>query len=117
MNANNPETSADLRTLTVPLGVKVKAVMYVSIDDGTYQTSTNWLITDPDQSDSTPNFDNTTIRMVGFDDSKARHTGTEAYVYTNTSSQVRSRASASTADHFFRICTHGWIDPRGRNIA
>lgn len=115
VSAANPGTSAVLRTLSVPLGIKVLAHWVGTIIDNGYASVTYGLITSPDMTDVAAAADvnnmNTNFSAVsGFVVCTSNASGT---TLTNTSSQVRSRLSLSDADITLRIQVEGWTDPRG----
>lgn len=100
IGAAAPGTSAATRTLTVPLGIRMRVI-------GTAYTTTidNVLISDlsiPDQVVSSGAFSTATSGQGGgyFD------------VFTNTASQVRSRNAVGNG--VLNINTRGWVDTRGR---
>lgn len=115
VSANNPGTSAVLRTLTVPLGIVVQAMWVGSIVDNSYASATYCVITSPSQTDVAANITtnaNFAVSATGLTTFASTASG---MTRTNTSSQIRSRLSASDADITLRMQTDGWIDPRGRN--
>ncbi len=113
-NATDPGASAVLRVLTVPLGIKVSALLTHHLIDLTSTTATLGLLTSPDQTDTTPsttvfNFRTDVAGATGFISCTA-----EIPTRTDTSGQVRTRLSQSSADHIEAGVTRGWIDTRGR---
>lgn len=105
----NPGTSAALRTLSVPLGVRVKAVIGYVDDNGS--TSHYDIVTSPDQAD-------TAAAITSANCSADNTSGTliatcPMEIWTNTSSQIRTRQSASGAGDTVNINTFGWYDPLG----
>jgi hypothetical protein len=116
VDASNPGTSAVTRTLTVPTGVVVQAIIHH------YGLSTtganNLLYLSPldvnDEAPSTiasPLADHVVMQAaaglsVGY--------GTRI-VRTNTSGQVRSRVADTTTNYSLRLATFGWIDSRGKD--
>lgn len=115
ISAANPGTSAVTRTLTLPVGIRVKA----SLGVGSTATAANTdfagaiLITDLSTTDTAPtnaiynaaNFINSGIGTI---------IGSAVDVWTNTSAQVRSRIANSAAGTTFVLTTLGYLDPRGR---
>ncbi len=104
-------TTATLQTLTVPNGIRVKAILSAYITNaaavaGTYLSS-------PDQTDLAPSESAAPlVNIYGDDNSGARQGASQVQVWTNTSRQIRSRSlNASTT---LRISTFGWVDTRGR---
>ena len=110
LNTSSSSTTAALQTLTTPLGVKVRALMMI----GTNQTGgVSILVTSPDDADTAPSGSGAGPWSVPPDTSG--FVASHNIIRTNTSSQVRLRASAASG--FSNICfyTLGWIDDRGRN--
>lgn len=110
----NPGTSAVTRTLTsIPTGIRVKARVIFSLFNGSPSVSYGNL-TDLACADLAP----ASFPMVA---QTSTSTGNVAWdfnpilVMTNTSSQVRSRVSFSSAAVAINIVTMGWIDRRGRD--
>lgn len=99
--ASTSTTSAANLTLSVPTGIRVKA------DINAYgANSAAVLITTPDQTDTAPS---TTVYSLY--SSVADTEQIQMQVYTNTSAQIRHRASGSTS---LSIVTRGWSDNRGQ---
>jgi hypothetical protein len=98
-------TTQVLKTLTVPLGLKVLAKFsyYMASAAGSREA----LLLDPDQTDTVPSSTVHTVRMG----SSAAFTFQQE-VRTNTSSQIGER-SAGTFTR--QIMTKGWIDTRGKS--
>ncbi|MCK1479332.1 hypothetical protein IVB27_32480 [Bradyrhizobium sp. 197] len=100
-------TTADTPTLTVPTGVQVRAIIFglgVNAASGT-----TWAITCPDQTDTLP----ATSFFTGIVGANNQNVTYSQVVRTNTSAQVRRRASAASTTIY--INTHGWLDRRGRD--
>lgn len=99
-------TSASLLALTVPAGIKAGAKVYA-----TFLTSNTKLvlISSPDQTDSDPS---SISNMRG--QAANQNPSLTEIIRTNTSRQIRARASVSTGA-FFDVLTFGWIDARGRS--
>lgn len=107
VNATPGHTTADTRTLTVPTGTKVNALMHLTMVDGTGQPLA--VITSLDQTDFAPSLTGgaqLACAVVGI------YGATDINVRTNTSAQVRSRVNSTTAQ--IVLNTYGWIDTRGR---
>ena len=116
VDATDPGTSAVTRTLTVPTGLIVNAMIAL----GVLPSSTNHTqyVSPLAVTDQAP-LDNTTTPAVspafttGF-------TGTTQWFFqtlrirTNTSGQVRTRSSDSSTNDRCAIVTYGWIDDRGK---
>jgi hypothetical protein len=105
----NPGTAAVLRTLTVPLGVSVVALVTVGVTDTT-PIGPCVALSDPATTD--------TAASVGVNCVlRANAAGTVAAsmrVRTDTSGRIRSRLSASDANVTFTLGTLGWIFTRGQ---
>jgi hypothetical protein len=100
-----------MRTLSVPIGVKVRAHVNVYVQGN---VNVGLYISDPDANDELP--------VVGatapLSDTYANSTKSEFYrlmEWTNASAQVRSRLSAADASIALAMATLGWVDTRGRN--
>ncbi|MDA9539224.1 hypothetical protein ACM41_24290 [Bradyrhizobium sp. CCBAU 21362] len=112
----NPGTAAVLRTFTVPLGVRVKALLSVSVQNtGTAAQFANILISDPTLSDVAPSSATTTMSVYLNTAGQIVVQGGQASCWTNTASQARTRMLFSDANIFFYIGTLGWTDRRGRD--
>lgn len=99
-------TSGALLTCSVPTGVVVYADLSVYCADtaATYA----WLRS-PSQTNNAASLSNCDIAVTGGSNVSDMH----KTVSTNTSSQIRHRASAAFTA--FDVWTHGWTDTRGRN--
>lgn len=112
INATNPGTSAVLRTLSVPSGISVNARIIAAVINSGATGPTGLAI-------STPNLPDPGLSILLQVDGVSNATGrviigsAEVYVYTNTSSQIRSRLPFSDANVILRIQTMGWTDTRG----
>lgn len=91
-------TSATLLTLSVPRK-RVKAIFNVSLGGGQTQ-----YFSDPSVTDLAPSSTATPLAQVG------ASSFNELYVWTNTSAQVRNRATSAGSNYY--VATLGWIDPR-----
>lgn len=103
-------TSAVLTTLSVPLGVSVISMCNYQFrndgDEGYVYVSNPAVDDEAPSNGSTPPFGT-------FKNDVARSDSSKDYVRTNTSSQVRARASVSM--ELWKIATLGWADTRGRD--
>lgn len=114
VDATNPGISAVTRTLSVPIGVKVLAIVNAAAA-GASNNLTAYL-SSLDLTDATPS--KTAAPLGGL---MTPGTGTNNWtanihrVWTNTSAQIRSRFDASGASDILRIATLGWLDRRGRD--
>lgn len=109
-NAAPGVTTAVNRTLSVPPGVNVRAQLNVVVSDGS--NAAHALISDPGTTDSASNLSAAPLPTVYNITGNASNTMGNQIVRTNTSSQVRTRMSATSST--LRLATLGWYDPRGR---
>lgn len=105
---NNYGASAVTETLTVPIGIRIEAY-----GDHSFNTNTNvgGVITDLSNSDIDPV---TASNQTVFTSSGAAVAHAYWRAFTNTSGQVRFRASATGAAIYIYISTFGWFDTRGK---
>src|SRR6266436_4793738 len=111
VNSTSTGTAAVTATLTVPTGVKVTALANWGASPAGGATQPSLLITSLDQADTAPT---TTITTIGIDTASATSIAAPAQTRTNTSAQVRYRASKSSANITISAATMGWLDTRGR---
>lgn len=113
----NPGTSAVSRTLTVPTGVSLDALLFVG---GYYASNAFTILVSPlSVSDQAPQAIGTAA-LSGFSSSSAMNSVagwnfSPLTVRVNTSAQVRTRISSSGASDRLGLITRGWIDSRGRD--
>lgn len=115
--ANNPGTSAVLRTLTVPSGINVLAIINVAAQSSVLTGGLSVYLSDPavnDEAASDVIAPLVSLR-ANFGAGTGDHTQGPKTIRTNTSSQIRSRHQSSDANTNFYIATLGWIDRRGRD--
>ena len=118
IDATNPGTSAVTRTLTVPTGVQVFALINAGVYTGT-TGGVGAVFSSLDVSDQAPQTG--TTAALGSFNTITGQTGTSNWILaphtvrTNTSAQIRSRISASGAADHVGIITRGWIDLRGQS--
>lgn len=105
----NPGTSAALKTLSTPLGVRTRAIF--AFDFTTVSAGAYVLVTSPDTTDNAPNANQFTLANR---EGSSEISG-QLETWTNTSSQVRVRFSASDGNSIYAISTAGYMDPRGQN--
>lgn len=112
VNVTNPGTSSALRTMTVPTGVRVNAII-LAIGQST--TDARFVLSSPDVSDQVPS--GSTLGAGIFSGSGATTVqGMQiTNVRTNTSAQVRTRNNFSDAGTIIILSTAGWLDRRGRD--
>lgn len=111
VSATNPGTSGVLRTLNIPMGLKVRPDILVTVADLTSSQILS-LVTSPDETDRVPSATDFTI------DTANTGSGVQATValsatFSNTVGQVRTRFDRSGANDTLLINTFGWIDDLG----
>lgn len=104
-------TTAALRTLTVPTGVKVFAKLTVGFESQTAATTWGVYISSPDQTDVAANTQNYSLSYFADASAAQNFLFRHPPVRTNISGQVRAIASTTVN---LRLGTHGWVDHRGR---
>lgn len=120
VSASGSGAAAVTRTLGVPVGLRVKAVVNVGLYSGTSGrdsvylsdlSNTDLAATDPNAAMAAPLWS-----FGGAPTSSAFRYGTGMIaVWTNTSAQIRSRQGVGGASDVLYISTLGWVDHRGRN--
>lgn len=104
-----PGTSAVLRTLTVPAGLKVQ-VIGSAMAGGHATQYARLLVSDPDTSDTDPGGAMQTAMQPSVGEGVF---GVGTYgCYTDTASQVRTRLDYSDATTSITLTTFGWVDDR-----
>ena len=117
VDATNPGTAAVTRTLTVPTGVNVDAIISVGGFVGSNSFTIN--VSSLDVNDQAAQA-YATGSLTGFPGAGTLSGAANGWVFssmrvrTNTSGQVRSRLSASGASDRLGIITRGWTDDRGK---
>ena len=109
VNETAPGSASELKPLSVPVGVKVEAIVSWALIDTA--TQRQMFILSPDQANTTPT---TTIYDIGLGSSGGR-INSRLRTRTNTSGQVRRVLSGSGAGTTVQATTHGWVDGRGRD--
>ncbi|MDP1673383.1 MAG: hypothetical protein Q8L65_09725, partial [Burkholderiales bacterium] len=106
-------TSAVLRTLSVPAGLKVQAEFFAYYRNTSGSPDgCNMYFTDPDLTDLAPNMTLSPGTAPGGDGSTLdTRMGAVNFIYTNTSRQVRSRVGATGGSITLYMVTRGWRDP------
>jgi hypothetical protein len=116
VDITNPGTSAVTRTLKVPTGVKVRAMLNVEFIPATSTQNALYL----SSLDVTDGAASLTVAPLGTaiggttSAINAIAGGVPATIRTNTSAQIRSRMATSAAGDTLRIATLGWVDRRGK---
>jgi hypothetical protein len=113
-NATAAGTDAVTVTVSTPLGVVTRARLAAEIVDPTPAAATLMLVTALAQTDTVPSSTLHDLRTPATGATTPAGSSSVVEVYTNTSSQIRYRLSASTADLGTKIGTIGWNDARGK---
>lgn len=114
VDAANPGTAAVTRTLSVPTGIKVLAIMNAMAHLAGGGNVSQLYLSSLDSTDMAASRAAAPLGTVDTGGTADAGGQTQARVWTNTSAQIRSRLSASTANNSVRIATLGWLDRRGR---
>lgn len=113
VGGTDPGTSAVTRTLSVPVGVKVVAIITAQVFNGG-TVSNSWYLSDLAQPDTAAGISVYSVRTQG---SSSGLSVSYLEITTNTSAQIRSRMQSSGSGQGFAILTNGWVDTRGRLAA
>jgi hypothetical protein len=113
VNDGNPGTAAVTRTLKVPIGVQVDAMVIHSVTQGgTGGANSYGLLSSLLDTGAAPSVAVHDVAIASNNDSFGNSVSRE--ITTNTSAQIRSRLSGSIATTVETVTTLGWIDTRGR---
>lgn len=104
-------TNAILRTLTVPIGVAVTALIIGSYRPAS-STSGYCYLSSPDEADQAASAAVHTVKAELTSEGGSFQTS----IRTNTSGQIRTRVSAAASSDNLTVTTRGWLHPRGRNL-
>lgn len=107
ISAGTLSSTPTLTTLTIPTGVKVKALFRGKVDTA----NCFFLFSSPDDSQRIAN--TPTGNFTGSFNTAVASTGFDLAIITNTSAQIY--ASDNGAGATFYIYTRGWIDTRGKD--
>lgn len=107
--ASNTGTSAVLLALTVPTGISVDADIALSLQDTGSSARTDFVFSSPLVTDIDPA---TMYDFALFGTSGNVSANSALVITTNTSGQIRYRASRSGASTYVVLKTRGWIDGR-----
>ena len=110
LSTSTPSLTAVSLTLTVPTGVVVEARNTLGLQDGG-TTIKYFLLTSLASADTTPS--SSAFTLIGGGDTTSSTSGAYAQTWTNTSAQIRYRASVIVTVAFI-IITNGFVDNRGR---
>jgi hypothetical protein len=114
VNVTNPGTAAVTRVLTVPTGVRVKAVMNAQAKSVT-TAGLNCLLSDLAITDAAASLTVAPLGNMGYGGNLTGGPFAQLGIWTDTSASIRSRFSASAGSDALVIATTGWIDRRGRD--
>ena len=116
VNVTNPGTAAVTRTLTLPTGVRVKALLSVGGTVLASDPGPNAIyISDLSVSDQAAAQGGAVSFQVTQPASATQAVMGQVSVMTNTAAQVRSRVQSSTANVVLVMNTNGWVDRLGRD--
>ncbi len=109
-------TTAITQTLTgVPGGIIAEPVLSLTVDlTASAVLGESIYLSSLDQPDLAADGGNSQV-AIGAAGVSTRGAGMVSGVFTNTSSEVRSRVNQGGTASFIRLKTHGWIDRRGRD--
>lgn len=118
LDVTAPGTTAVLRTLTVPGGLKMQALMNVGFSNSVSTQLSGIYFSDPDITDEPASMTAAPLVSLGGTLTTTAVAGPFGQVtcFTDTSSRVRSRAQASSASITLKIATFGWYDRRGKDF-
>lgn len=113
VNATDPGTAAVLRTMTVPSGIIVQAMMNVNIAIGVQGSGV--FISDPAVNDQAPSLSASPgVQLVNVTANSS--VWSPVTCRTDTSARVRTRLTATDGSTGLRMNTAGWIDRRDRDL-
>jgi hypothetical protein len=115
--AGNPGTAAVLRTMSTPLGVIVEAKLFAvaSASSGPTDSPSAVYISDPAVTDTAASTSAGSIYLYQGAAAAVGQGGAQVRVFTDTSSQVRTRLNTSAAGTSLYMSTIGWNDRRGKD--
>lgn len=112
VNAGQIANSRTTRTLTVPTGIVVHAlVSSFDTGDGSANPGATWVgpLTTTNAAVTLAN------SRMGFTRVANQPNWSTQYVRTNTSGQIGDRSSTTGTSGNYYLVTHGWLDSRGKN--
>lgn len=112
-NTGGITTTENLVNMTAPPLEEIKAKFSCNFFDSTASAPTYILVRPTRVADTVPSvtLSNMATRITGGGND---HESATFEMHVDSSGRIAYRASASTADHDFRITTYGWVDPRGK---
>ena len=115
VDVTTPTTSAVTRTLSVPTGVRVRANFNYGAYDLINANQIGAYFSDLSITDTAPS--TTAAPLITSQSSASNNTAgyNNISVWTNTSAQIRSRMTVSSATSVLKMATLGWVDSRGRD--
>lgn len=111
VNVADPGTGYDLRTLTVPVGIQVGALICGTLYDATPGSSVQLSVLSPDQGSADVGIMAYIISNGGGTAASSPVT-TNRPIRTNTSSQIKTKLNVSNGDIGMLMYTCGWTDDR-----
>lgn len=112
VDSTNPGTSAITSTLSVPTGVRVRAIVNQTLTTGAGGASA-CLLSSPDQADAAASV--SALPLANIYAPASGLAANRLEVVTNTSAQIRRRCSFSDGSVIHRIATVGYVHRRGRD--
>jgi hypothetical protein len=112
VNASSVSTAGALSAMLIPVDVQVEGI-FQSVFSGPGSTSSLIVISSPQQNNVAPTSGSVSAITLALGATSVISVN-ETRVRSNTSSQIRLRASASPAGIVLQIATLGWVDPRER---
>ena len=115
VNTTNPGTSAVTVTLSVPIGIQVRALMHAGLfDTGTLDISlllSDLALTDVAPVSRTATQGQVMTRPIA----SGNQSGGALFIRTNTAAQIRYRSELSGAGTIVTLAIVGWADRRGQD--
>jgi hypothetical protein len=115
VSSTNPGTAAVTRTLTLPVGIRVEAILNASVSTASATGAASLRLSDLSTTDVAASAATAQVSGTYSGAGNTIITNSECRVHTNTSAQVRSRMGLSDANVSVIIGTTGWVDRRGRD--
>lgn len=112
VNVTNPGTAGDLRTMTLPSGIKTWGLFgAAAIHNSATGDDVRAWISSPDQTDAAATTSNFNMGSTNLSVNSVQY-WSPMRIRTNTASQIRTRLIASDANTQLLMNTHGFIFPR-----
>lgn len=116
VDATNPGTLAVTRTLTVPTGLKVHAMINIFLKGATGAANALAYISSLDVNDEAVSATAAPLGSGGDIGLSTTEIFGTMQVRTNTSAQICTRNYNTDAASAIRVATLGWTDPRGKDL-